>query len=281
VQYQPRPAYYYYPQPYPVYYYPYAANHHFNRGFFWGVTTAFSIGWYTDSLNVYHHSYRGHPYYGRTYWNDGWYRQPSINVYNTTYVNHTNGAANRHSKGDPWSARDHRRKYVRREGYARAEKRSPHRSTASSRQHEPIAFRERESRTVNSHSTRRNDAIKQYRGDRSHASKERDRVVQHRSGIERARETSRAARRQDTVVRTREASHETTANRSRRTSAHNPEPARQRSDHAPARTTVRTPAPAPRERRHTESRPKNHSGSSNKSARRSSEHRNRSADRHR
>jgi len=119
VHYQPRPAYYYHPRPYPVYYYPYAANHYFDRGFFWGVTTAFSIGWYTDSLHVYHHSYRGHPYYGRTYWNDGWYRQPSINVYNTSYVNNTNVVVNRHSNGDQWRARDTRRSYVQREGYAR------------------------------------------------------------------------------------------------------------------------------------------------------------------
>jgi len=294
VHYQPRPAYYYHPQPYPVYYYPYAANHYFDRGFFWGVTTAFSIGWYTDSLHVYHHSYRGHPYYGRTYWNDGWYRQPSINVYNTTYVNNTNVTVNRHSNGDQWRARDNRRTYVQREGYARAENRSPHRRAAKVREYEPITFRERESRHVSSQSTRRNDAIAQYRGDRSQTAKERNRVAQQRSGIERSREISRASRRQETVVRTRDASpsRETTADRSRRTSAYRPEPARQSRAQAPARTTVRTPAPAPRERSQTRAReqpshpresrspkPKNNTASSRKSTRRSSERSNHSEDR--
>ena len=61
---QPRPVYYYYPRPCPVYYYPYPDWYTFNRGYFWGVTTAFSIGWASDSLSVFHHSYRGHPYYG-------------------------------------------------------------------------------------------------------------------------------------------------------------------------------------------------------------------------
>ncbi len=112
VTYQVRPAYYYYPRPRPVYYYPYAADHYFDRGFFWGVTTAFSIGWVTDSLHVHHHSYRSHPYYGRSYWNDyWWYRRPSVTVYNTTYVRNTNVVINRNYhdyRGDRWRARDDR-----------------------------------------------------------------------------------------------------------------------------------------------------------------------------
>jgi len=265
VYYQPRPAYYYHPQPHPVYYYPYAANHHFDRGFFWGVTTAFSIGWYTDSLNVYHHSYRGHPYYGRTYWNDGWYRQPSINVYNTTYVNHTNVVVNQHSDGDHWRARDNRREYVRREGYAQAEERPSHRRVAKERKYEPITFRERESRAVSSQSTRREDAIARYRGERQ-ASQERDRVAIERSNIERSRATSRASRR--------------------------PEPERQTRQQTPTRSTVRTPAPAPRERGQARTReqpsrapqarspePRSSTTSSTKSVHRSSERRRKNEDR--
>ena len=57
VVYQPRPVYYYYPRSYPVYYYPYSSAYEFDRGYFWGVTTAFTIGWMSDSLHVYHHSY--------------------------------------------------------------------------------------------------------------------------------------------------------------------------------------------------------------------------------
>ena len=267
VYYQPRPAYYYHPRPYPVYYYPYAANHYFDRGNFWGVTTAFSIGWYTNSLNVYHHSYRGHPYYGRTYWNDGWYRRPSINIYNTSYVNSTNVVVNRHSNGDQWRARNNRREYVRREGYAKLEKRSQHRRVAKDKRVEPITFRERDSRPVNSRSTRRDDAVARYRGDRQ-VTPERDRVAQQRKSIEQSRATSRETRRQDTVTQTRDTNREAASNRSRKTNAYRTEPARQsreparqarepspqRREQTPARTTVRTPAPAPRESRQTEVR---------------------------
>ena len=77
VVYQPRPTYYYYPRPYPVYFYPYPAYHSFHNSF-WGVTTAFAIGWNTHHLNVFHHSFYGHPYYGHSYWDRYWYRRPDI-----------------------------------------------------------------------------------------------------------------------------------------------------------------------------------------------------------
>jgi len=112
VVYQPRPVYYYYPRPYPVYYYPYSSAYAFDRGYFWGVTTAFRIGWYSDSLNVYHHSYYGHPYYGRSYWDRWWYRRPSVRIHNTTYVgSNTNITVNRYHRGDRWRPRDNRRNY--------------------------------------------------------------------------------------------------------------------------------------------------------------------------
>ncbi len=104
VVYQSRPAYHYYPDPYPVYYYPYPAGYAFHHGFFWGVTTAFTIGWYTDNLHVYHHSYYGHPYYGHSYWNHHWYRQPSLHVYNNHY-NHYNSyshSGQNAGHGDYW-----------------------------------------------------------------------------------------------------------------------------------------------------------------------------------
>jgi len=265
VYYQPRPAYYYHPRPYPVYYYPYAADHYFDRGNFWGVTTAFSIGWYTNSLNVYHHSYQGHPYYGRTYWNGGHYRRPSINVYNTTYVNNSNVVVNRHSNGDQWRARDNRREYVKREAYSKAEKRSPNRRVATKKRDEPISFRERESRPVNSRSTGREDAVTQYRAKRQDAP-ERDRVAEQRSRVDQSRTRSQATRRQEAVVRARDTRPDTVSDRSRKTSAYRPQPSRQSREPArqsrepshqsreqsPTRTTVRAPAPAPRERRQTE-----------------------------
>jgi len=113
VVYQPRPVYYYYPRPYPVYYYPYASSHAFNHGYFWGVTTAFTIGWYSDSLNVFHHSYHGHPYYGHSYWDRWWYRRPSINIYNNHYAGrHTTVTVNHYNRGDHWRPRRDRRDYV-------------------------------------------------------------------------------------------------------------------------------------------------------------------------
>ena len=103
----PTPVYHYYPRAYPVYFYPYPRSHYLSNGFFWGVTTAFSIGWATDHLHVYHHSYRGHPFYGRRYHFAGSYwRRPSINIYNNWYVNNRHpNYRNRHFRGDYWRPR--------------------------------------------------------------------------------------------------------------------------------------------------------------------------------
>jgi len=107
VVYQPRPVYFYHPRPYPVYYYPYpsyyAFDNHFHHSFFWGVTTAFSIGWNSYHLNTYHHSFYGHPYYGHSYRDNWWYRRPDIHIYNNTYVrNDINANYNRYGQGDRW-----------------------------------------------------------------------------------------------------------------------------------------------------------------------------------
>ena len=102
VVYQSRPAYYYYPDPYPVYYYPYPAGYAFNHGYFWGVTTAFTIGWYTDNLHIYHHSYYGHPYYGHSYRGHYWYRRPSIHVHNHHYNGYNGYSGYSQGHGDYW-----------------------------------------------------------------------------------------------------------------------------------------------------------------------------------
>ena len=104
VVYQSTPAYYYYPQAYPVYNYPYPYGYSFNQGFFWGVTTAFTVGWFSDSLHVYHHSYYGHPYYGHSYSHNYWYRQPSIYAHNNYYYNshHNYQSGDRYGHGDYW-----------------------------------------------------------------------------------------------------------------------------------------------------------------------------------
>jgi hypothetical protein len=112
VVYQPRPVYYYYPRAYPVYYYPYPAGYSFSLGYFWGVTTAFSIGWHSHHVHVWHHSYHGHPYYGHHYWNDWWYRRPDIHVHHNYYSrSHYNRHYDRYRRGDYWAP--HTRRTVR------------------------------------------------------------------------------------------------------------------------------------------------------------------------
>ena len=109
VIYQPRRrVYYYYPQAYPVYYYPYPYGHTFASGYFWGVTTAFTIGWPNHYLHVHHPSYWGHPYYGHHYYSH-YYRQPSISVYNNWYVHNSHHSSTHQRRdGDHWRPRDRR-----------------------------------------------------------------------------------------------------------------------------------------------------------------------------
>jgi hypothetical protein len=105
VVYQPQPVYRYYPRAYPVYYYPYPVGHHFASGYFWGVTTAFTIGWSNHNLHVYHPSYYGHPYYGHHYYGH-YYRRPSVSVYNTYYVNNNYRTSQYNRRdGDYWRPR--------------------------------------------------------------------------------------------------------------------------------------------------------------------------------
>jgi hypothetical protein len=112
IVYQPRPVYYYYPRAYPVYYYPYPAGYSFSLGYFWGVTTAFTIGWHSHHVHTWHHSYYGHPYYGRSYWNYWWYRRPDIHIYNNYYSHRTyHTGYDRYRRGDYWQP--HTRRTVR------------------------------------------------------------------------------------------------------------------------------------------------------------------------
>jgi hypothetical protein len=108
IVYQPRRVYYYYPHAYPVYYYPYPVGYSFASGYFWGVTTAFTIGWHNHYLHVHHPSYWGHPYYGHHYYGH-YYRRPSISVYNHWYVrNSYRSSRHRYRDGDYWRPRHHR-----------------------------------------------------------------------------------------------------------------------------------------------------------------------------
>ncbi len=106
---QVTPVYYYYPRPYPVYYYPYPVGYSFYSDYFWGVSTAYRIGWASDYLHVYHHSYWGHPYFGHSYYGH-YYRHPSVQVYNSWYVNNSGSySSNRYRDGDYWRPRTHSR----------------------------------------------------------------------------------------------------------------------------------------------------------------------------
>lgn len=133
VVYQPRPVYYYYPRAYPVYYYPYASAYRFHHNWFWGVTTAFRIGWFSDSLHVLHHSYYGHPYFGRQYYDRWWYRRPSISAHNVIYVGgNSTTTVNRYYGGDRWRPRHDRREYLEDRHYPRHR----HDRSTPSRQHD-------------------------------------------------------------------------------------------------------------------------------------------------
>jgi hypothetical protein len=286
VYYQPAPVYHYYPRSYPVYYYPYAAGHYFSHGNFWGVTTAFTIGWMTDSLHVYHHSYHGHPYYGHSYYNNWWYRSPSINVYNTTYVNHSNVYANHYSHGDRWRPRETRRAYTRREGYARYDYQTVQRTAHKERQYEPIAFRERDAHASQRSDSRnrrnepitfreRNDRTTQQsrdtRSQQTRVAHNRPDNLENRSGDVAVR--SRDSRQQRSTTQTRDTRRQeptTQANNTRRQEA--PDRSRETRQRAPTRTeraptrTQRAPtrtqseptrtqrAPSQPQQRHTESR---------------------------
>ncbi len=121
VVYQRQPVYHYYPRAYPVYYYPYPVGYGFNSGFFWGVTTAFTVGWLTDSVHVIHHSYYGHPYYGRHYWDGWWYRRPTIHVHNHYYsANRYTVSRHRYSHGDHWRPRYESRRRLHNDRIARS-----------------------------------------------------------------------------------------------------------------------------------------------------------------
>ena len=115
-----QPVYTYYPEPYPVYYYPYHQGHAFRHGFFWGVTTAYALGWQHRRLRVVHHSFSGHPYYGHRYARHWWYRRPTLGYHNNLYFRpNTRTTVVRHRAGDYWIPRHTRRSpFVRNRGHA-------------------------------------------------------------------------------------------------------------------------------------------------------------------
>lgn len=101
---QRAPVYHYYPYAYPVYYYPYPYGYSFSAGYFWGVTTAFTIGWHSHYIHQHHYYYPSHPYYSHHYYPRHYtrYYPPARNPvrpapYRANYDRH-----DRYSGGDRW-----------------------------------------------------------------------------------------------------------------------------------------------------------------------------------
>ncbi len=100
VVHQNRPVYRYYADAYPLYYYPYPSYHPFTSGFFWGVTTAYSVGWWTDRLHVHYYGHTSHPYYGRHY--TGYYKARRAG---RVRHRHYTDTSRRHRYGNTWKPR--------------------------------------------------------------------------------------------------------------------------------------------------------------------------------
>jgi hypothetical protein len=106
VVYQPAPVYYYYPRAYPVYYYPYPVGYRFYSGYFWGVTSYYTLGWHTRHVHVHHHYHQWHPYYRARYdYGRHYYRRPRTTSYH--YADYRPGPS-RYHRDNAWKP-DHRR----------------------------------------------------------------------------------------------------------------------------------------------------------------------------
>jgi len=106
IVYQRWPAYHYYPRPYPVYYYPYPAHYSFASGFFWGVTTAYTIGWLTDRVHFHYYGYASHPYYGHHYANH-YYSRHARRVRHYNYAGPRNHYGyNKRHYGNTWKPKN-------------------------------------------------------------------------------------------------------------------------------------------------------------------------------
>jgi len=246
VVHQSRQVYYYHARPYPVYYYPYPDYHAFNRGYFWGVTTAFRIGWASDHLHVYHHSYRGHPYYGHHYRNRWWYRQPSISAHNRVYVHNSRSvSSNRRSRGDYWRPRHNTRLRHTNRRVARNVVANNHNAVHHNRnvvQTNVQRSRQTVDRPVRTQ-TRNNSDRNPHRESRNVARHEPRREARH----EPTQRPSREARHEPTRQPRREARHEPTQ-QPRREARQQP---RREARHEPSRESRHEPTQQPRrESRH-------------------------------
>ncbi len=101
---QPARVYHYHPRPYPVYYYPYHQGYDFTYGPFWGVTSAFSIGWHTRNLHLHHYGFQDHPYYSYRYYDPFYHRRPHLvlNIYDRDRRHRHRHRSERHHRGNDW-----------------------------------------------------------------------------------------------------------------------------------------------------------------------------------
>jgi hypothetical protein len=104
---QREPVFGYYPHPFPLYYYPYTTFNRFHNPYFFGVSTAFGIGWGARNVNVLFHNYAAHPFFGRPYLNRFYYhhRYQPARLRFRPLSNSRGGYANvrnRNYRGDQW-----------------------------------------------------------------------------------------------------------------------------------------------------------------------------------
>jgi hypothetical protein len=73
-------------------------------------------------VHVIHHSYYGHPYYGRHYWDGWWYRRPTVYVHNHHYSSDRHSVSRfRYSRGDDWRPRHENRRRLHDQRIARSD----------------------------------------------------------------------------------------------------------------------------------------------------------------
>jgi hypothetical protein len=108
VVYQPYPVYHYYPTPYPVYYYPYPDDYGYPWPYFWGLTSAYWIGWDSHYVHHYHHHHHHHPYWGRHYGRRYYYHDHDYDRWHKPFPRHGGW------DGDGYAHRD---RYDDRDGY--------------------------------------------------------------------------------------------------------------------------------------------------------------------
>lgn len=106
---QRAPVYHYYPYAYPVYYYPYPYGYSFSAGYFWGVTTAFTIGWHSHYIHQHYSYYPSHPYYGHHYYPRHYtrYYPPARHPVRPAPYRASYDHRDRYAGGDRWQSQDH------------------------------------------------------------------------------------------------------------------------------------------------------------------------------